>query len=98
MRNEEIQVLLINEVWEPEHNKSFQMELQKLYEMKGLKIVTCGARPNGKRDGGAGVVVDCRAFTLEELGIKVPKNLEVRWILLRPKKMNKETKFKEIKI
>ena len=41
MRNEEIEVMIINEAWEPGKNKSFQMSLQKIYEMKGLKIVTC---------------------------------------------------------
>ena len=96
MRNEDIEVLMINEVWEPENNRSFQMQLQKVYEMKGLKITTCGSRPNGKRGGGAGVVVDCKRFSMEDLKIKVPKNLEVKWVLLRPKKLKKETKFKEI--
>ena len=67
MENETIDILLINEVWEPEKNATFLNEIEKTYELKGLKILTCGSRPNGKRGGGAGVVVNCKYLSVEDL-------------------------------
>ena len=50
MRNEDIEVLLINEVWEPENNGSFQKSLQNIYEMKGSKQSPMALDQTGKEE------------------------------------------------
>lgn len=96
IKNEDIDVLLVNEVWESAKNNHFQGEIKRIYEMEGLKYISCGARPSGKRGGGAGIIVNVKNFSLESLDVHVPNNLEVKWGLVRPKSQNEATKFREI--
>ena len=94
---EEISVLLLNEVWEKtgRKNRHFQEKMQEMLELHGLKYISCGSRPSGKRGGGAAIIVNTSKFTLEKLDIHIPHNLEVQWGLVRPREVTQNTKFKE---
>ena len=78
MKNENIHVLLVNEVWEGEAN--FAPVTEKMFEIEGYEVVTSEARLSGKS-----IIDDTRYFTLKSLHITVPNKLEVKWSLLRPK-------------
>ena len=67
--------------------------MEKLEEMKGLKYISCGARPSGKRGGGAGIIGNLGKFSIDALEIHVPHNLEVKWGILRPKKVDNNSKY-----
>jgi hypothetical protein len=65
-------------------------------EMKGLKYISCGSRPSGKRGGEAAILTDMTKFTMEKLDVNVPNNLEVQWAIIRPKQVLPSTKYREI--
>ena len=96
--NEEIEVCLISEVWEKQgkKNQHFQARVEETMELKGFKYISCGARPSGKRGGGAAILADMRKFTMEKLDINVPNNLEVQWAMVRPKQVLPSTKYREM--
>ena len=98
IENEEIDVSLVVEVWEKmgKKNRHFQSKVEEIMEMKGLKYISCGARPSGKRGGGAAILVNTEKFSLEKLDINIPHNLEVQWGLVRPKKITPSTKYREM--
>ena len=98
MKNESIQLCLIVEVWEKQgrKNKHFQAKTEEMMEMHGYKYISCGARSSGKRGGGAAILADLKTFTIENLSINVPNNLEVIWALVRPKNIIQGTKYAEI--
>ena len=97
VENEEIDILLVCEVWEKlgKKNKYFKGKIEEMLQIKGYKYISCGARPSGKRGGGAAIVVNTKRFTLEELEVAVPHNIEAKWGLVRPKKVERNTKYKE---
>ena len=71
IENEEIDIALICEVWEKtgKKNRNFQSRVEEMMEMKGLKYISCGARPSGKRGGGAAIVANTSKFSLEKLDV-----------------------------
>ena len=83
------------EVWEKTGKKQihFKNKMEKLAEIKGLKYICCDARPLGKRGGGAGIIVNLRKFSVDALEIHVPHNLEVKWEIMRPKKVDNNSKY-----
>ena len=92
----EITVSLISESWDKEkRNKKFQYEVKRIFEINGLKFISC-PRPSRKRGGGAAIIVNTKHFTCEKLNILVPGNLECVWAILRPRFVKKEMQFKEI--
>ena len=92
----QISVCLVSETWEKEkQTKTFKTEIERIFEIQGLKFISC-PRPNNKRGGGAAIVVDTRKFTCERLNVLVPGNLECVWAIIRPKTATRETQFKEI--
>ena len=88
----EISLALLSEIWEKTTCKKQQFELEKMYEMEGLKYISTPRTQ--KRGGGAAIVVNTRTFTLEKIQVIIPYQLEVVWGLVRPKKMS--SKVKEI--
>ena len=80
IENGEIDLLILVEVWEKTGKKHnyFKNKMVEWAEMKGLKYISCGARPSGKRGGGAGIIVNLKKFSLDTLEIHVPHNLEVK--------------------
>ena len=97
IQNEDIDVTLVCEVWEKtgKKNRHFQNKTEEMREMRGLKYISCGARPSGKRGGGAAIIVDTIKFSLERLDVSVQNNLEVQWGLVRPKVIDQNTRFEE---
>ena len=94
IENESIDLLMVVEVWEKvgKKHKHFQNKMVEMIEMKGLKYISCGARPSGKRGGGAGMIANQRKFSLDALEVNVPHNLEVKWGIMRPKIIDKNSK------
>ena len=97
IQNEEIDIVLLCEVWEKtgKKNRHFQNKIEEMMEMEGLKYISCGARPSGKRGGGAAIIVNTRKFSVEKLDIHVPNNLEVQWGLVRSKENLQNSKYQE---
>ena len=81
-----ISLSIFSEVWEKANCKKQQFELEKMFEMDGLKYISTPRL--SKRGGGAAIVANMRKFSLEKLPIIIPHNLEVVWGLLRPKREN----------
>ena len=77
-----IQVAFLCEIWEKSENRMHQYEIVNMLESEGLKYIST-ARPTGW--GGAAIIVNQEKFTLEELNISIPHNLEIIWGLVRPK-------------
>ena len=77
-----------------EDKKKHIYEIEKLMKMEGLKYIST-TRPSTKRGGGAAIVVDMEKFSLEELDVLIPHNLEIVWGIMRPKS-NLSSGLKEI--
>ena len=97
IENEEIDITLVCEVWEKtgKKNRGFQAKVEEIMEMKGWKYISCGARPSGKRGGGAAILVNTSRFSLEKLDVHVPNNLEVQWGIVRQREMCPTSQFRE---
>ena len=98
LKERQISVCFISETWQKESsrgNKRFQNEVERMFQLSGLKFISC-PRPSSKRGGGAAIIVDTANYSCEKLDILVPGNLECVWAILRPKIVTKETLFKEI--
>ena len=89
-----IEVQICSETWERQSNKKLKSDIEELFEMHGLQYILC-PRPNKKRGGGAGIIVNTARFYITKLNIVVPAKLEVVWGLLRPKIVSKTTLYKE---
>ena len=98
IENEEIDILFVNEVWEKtgKKNKHFQGKVEEMTELHGLKYISSGARPSGKRGGGTGIITNLRKFSLDKLDVHVPHNLEVKWGIVRPKESQRGAIYKEV--
>ena len=77
-----IGVGLLTEVWQKTDNKKHIFEIEKMMKMEGIKYIST-TRPSNKRGGGAAIVADMKKFSLEELNISIPYNLEIVWGMLR---------------
>ena len=89
-----IEVQICSETWERQSNKKLKSDIEELFEMHGLQYILC-PRPNKKRGGGAGIIVNTARFYITKLNIVVPAKLEIVWGLLRPKIVSKTTLYKE---
>ena len=98
VQNESLQIWFISECWEKQgkKNKHFQARTEEIMQLHGYKYISCGARPSGKRGGGAAILADMRKFNMEKIVVNVPRNLEVQWALIRPKNIVQNAKFCEI--
>ena len=96
-QNKEYSITILCEIWEKtgKKNKYFQSKVEETLELDGLKYLSCGSRPSGKRGGGVAILVDSTKLNIEKLQIHVPNNLEVLWTIVRPKELNQGSKFKE---
>ena len=96
-QNEGLSILLIYEIWEKTGKKNlyFQARMEEMLQMDGLKYISCGSRPSGKRGGGEAILIDTRKYSIENLDINIPHNLEVQWAIVRPKELSQNSKFKE---
>ena len=80
IQNESIKICLISEIWEKKGRKNahFQARTEEIMEMHGYKYISCGARPSGKRGGGAAILTDLRKFSVEKLEVNTLRNLEIQ--------------------
>ena len=92
MKEREIGVSLLSEVWEQTECRKQQYEIEKMLQMDGLKYISTPRTQ--KRGGGAAIVANLEQFSLDKIEVIIPFKLEVVWGLLRPKK--KTSKVKEI--
>lgn len=88
IKEREISLALLTEVWEKKQKKKHIFEIDKLLYMEGLKYIST-TRPSNKRGGGAAIVADLSKFSLEKLDVTIPHNLEIVWGMLRPKSETK---------
>ena len=96
-QNEGLSILLISEIWEKtgKNNLYFQARMEEVLQMDELKYISCGSRSSGNRGGGAAILIDTRKYSIENLDINIPHNLEVQWTIVRPKELSQNSKFKE---
>ena len=85
MIEREISAALLSEVWEKASCNKQQFEIEKMFQLDGLKYISTPRTQ--KRGGGAAIVVNTEKFSLEKIDVSIPHNLEVVWGLIRPKKI-----------
>jgi hypothetical protein len=90
----DIDVLLCSETWEKDSNRKLKKDIERIYQMDGLEYLSC-PRPNNRRGGGAGVIVNTLRFSISKLSVIVPHKLECQWGLLRPKLVSPTSPYKE---
>ena len=83
MQMRSIGISLCSETWEQKSNKKYQKEVERLLELKGLKMISNPRKY--RRGGGVAIVADLSKVTLQPLDIPNPHNLEIVWALARPK-------------
>ena len=86
MIQRDISVSLCSEVWEKANCKKQKFEIEKMFQMEGLKYISTPRTT--KRGGGAAIIVNTKIFTLDKIDIAIPYKLEVIWGLIRPKAIN----------
>ena len=79
----EISLVLLSEVWEKANCKKQQFEIEKMFQLDGLKYLSTPRTT--KRGEGAAIVVNLQKFSVEKIKVSIPNNLEVVWGLVRPK-------------
>ena len=84
VKEREVDISFLTEVWEKLENKKHQSKLEELLEMEGIQYIST-PRPGAKRGGGAAIAVRLDKFGISKLNILIPKGLEVVWGLLKPK-------------
>ena len=96
MLERQIDCGLLQEIWEQTNNIKHKSEVEKMLEINGLKYISCPRPSNSKGVSYGGVAIEANLewFTLEEIKINAPKNLEVICGLLKPK--FQDSKFKRI--
>ena len=83
---------LHSEIWEDKENKTHQNLIEEAFELEGVTWIS-NTRPD-RRGGGAAISLLNEDFTITKLDVIIPKNLEVVWGLVRPKRPT--TDFKGI--
>ena len=66
---------LLSEVWEKAGCKKQKHEVEKMFQMDGLKYISTPR--TYKRGGGAAIVVNLEHFSLEKLDVVIPNKLEI---------------------
>ena len=84
MLERQIDVNLCCEIFEKADSKKQKNEIEKMFELDGLKYFST-PRPRGKRGGGAAILVSTAKFKVEKLEIQIPHKLEIVWALAKPK-------------
>ena len=66
-----IQISFLQEIWEQDDDKHFQLEVEKMLEIEGLQYHSAPRPKNskGKSYGGAAIIVNNRRFSSEKLNI-----------------------------
>ena len=88
----QIDVGLLCEVWQQAENKNHSHEIEKMLEVEGLKYFST-IRPNGKRGGGAAILVNLDRFSVDKLEMNNTDKLEICWALAKPKSNHAKVKI-----
>ena len=82
-----VDVAFLQEIWEKEGDKTHEFELEKLLELHGLEYYSKPRPVNnrGNSYGGAAVIINKEKFFGKKIDVAVPKNMEVVWVLVKPK-------------
>ena len=83
MRMRGITCILASETWEKSNNKKYQREIERLFEMEGLRMISNPRRY--RRGGGVCILADITAVSITPLEVKTG-NLEIVWALVKPLK------------
>ena len=90
MLERKISAALLTEVWEQTSCKKQQYEIEKMFQLDGLKYISTPRTQ--KRGGGAAIVVNTVNFSVDKIQVPIPYNLEVVWGLIRQKKISASIK------
>ena len=73
-----IDIGFLKEIWEDIGNENYQLEVEKMFQINGLKYISL-PRPKTSRCayGGAAVIVNTLKFSFSPVNIKIPEDLEV---------------------
>ena len=91
IKEREIEVYMISEIWEKEENEDFKSKTDKLLKEEGIKYVSA-PRLSKKRGGGAALLIDIKKYSVEKVEVPNPNKLEVVFAVIRPKKTKCEVK------
>ena len=83
MKERDLDISFLTEVWQKLENKKHQLKLEELLEMEGIQYIST-PRPGTKRGGGAAIAVRLDKFGISKLNVSIPHGLEVVWGLLKP--------------
>ena len=62
----QITACFVSEIWMKENNIKFQEEVERMFELQGLQIISC-PRPQNRTGGGAAIVVNDEMFSYVSL-------------------------------
>ena len=91
-----VDVAFLQEIWEKNGNESFTSEIEKMFELQGLRYYS-NPRPLNKKGGaygGVAVVINGRKFTYKKFEITPPSGVEAIWGLAKSKLPG--TKFRNL--
>ena len=91
MKERNISLSFVQEVWEKSEDRYHGLEVEKMLEINGLKYIS-KSRPSNKRGGGVALVVDLEKFSCEKLQVFTPGSVEAVWGLLKPKSADAQCK------
>ena len=81
MKMRSISCILASETWTKESNKKHQKEVERMFEMEGLKMIS---KPRKyRRGGGVCIIADISKVSISLLEIPAG-NLEIVWALVKP--------------
>ena len=81
MKMRSISCILASETWTKESNKKHQKEVERMFEIEGLKMIS---KPRKyRRGGGVCIIADIAQVSISLLEIPA-RNLEIVWALVKP--------------
>ena len=78
-----IDVSLCSEIWEDSEKVIHKKEIEKMFELDGLQYFSTSRK--GKRGGGVAIIVNSTTYEAEKLKVTIPNNVEIIWVLAKPK-------------
>ena len=88
MKERNIQISFLSEIWQKSDDKDQQAQIQSMCEVDGLDYISTPRTTT--RGGGAAIIVNREKFSVVKLDIIIPKSLDVVWGLVRPHECNKK--------
>ena len=70
MQLRDLSVALCSETWEKTTNKKYQIEVERILELKGLKMISNTRKY--RRGGGVAIIADIAKVTIQSLDVPNP--------------------------